>query len=84
MARIVGGTVRRYEKNWPDAVSAQGKAVDFTQLLPNAEQWKREIPLSSVKPKGSIANHAASRFTSITFPFVTNTISPTGIFVASK
>lgn len=43
VARIIGGSVRRYEKNWPDVVNADGRAVDATVLMAASERWKEAI-----------------------------------------
>lgn len=43
VAEIVGGSVRRYEKNWPDVVNAGGRAVDAGALLAIGERWKEAM-----------------------------------------
>lgn len=43
VASIVGGTVRRYEKNWPDVIGPDGRAVDVRELLRHADAWREAI-----------------------------------------
>jgi hypothetical protein len=43
IAKIVGGHVRRPEKNWPDVTSATGRQIDVAELLKNPELWKKAI-----------------------------------------
>lgn len=41
VADIVGGTVRHYDKSWPDVVDAIGRAVEAAPLLTTAsERWR--------------------------------------------
>lgn len=60
LAKIVGGTVRRYEKNWPDVVNSQGKAVDLTQLLSEADEWKKAMArfMTALKLHGELPSSA--------------------------
>lgn len=40
VADIVGGRVRYYDKNWPDVVDANGRAIDASVLLAAGDRWK--------------------------------------------
>ncbi len=43
VAKIVGGHIRRPEKNWPDVTGSSGRQLDIAELLKVAEQWKAAI-----------------------------------------
>jgi hypothetical protein len=55
VAAIVNGVVKRYEKNWPDVIGADGHGVDAYDLLKAAdrrEAWKAAISqfISETRP----------------------------------
>ena len=43
VASIVGGHVRRPEKNWPDVTGPNGRQVELSELLKTPEKWKAAI-----------------------------------------
>jgi hypothetical protein len=43
VASIVGGHVRRPEKNWPDVTGPNGRQVELSELLKKPEKWKAAI-----------------------------------------
>jgi len=43
VADIVGGQVRRPEKNWPDATGPNGRQIELADLLKAPERWKAAI-----------------------------------------
>jgi hypothetical protein len=43
VANMVGGAVRRYEKNWPEVVGRDGRYVEVATLLAVGPQWKDEM-----------------------------------------
>lgn len=43
IAKIIGGTVRRYEKSAPEVVDDAGRGTDVADLLGNGNDWKRAI-----------------------------------------
>ena len=43
MAQAIGGTVRRYERNWPGVVDANGRPADAAALLGVGHRWKEAI-----------------------------------------
>ena len=40
VAALIGGSVKRYEKNWPEVVGANGKTVDAVALLGASSGWR--------------------------------------------
>lgn len=43
VADVVGGHVRKPEKNYPDAVGPNGRQIDLADLLTTPEKWKAAI-----------------------------------------
>jgi hypothetical protein len=43
VADIVGGHVRRPEKNWPDVTGPNGRQVELAELLKAPERWTAAI-----------------------------------------
>jgi hypothetical protein len=43
VADIVGGHIRRPEKNWPDVTARNGRQVEVAELLKTPERWKAAI-----------------------------------------
>jgi hypothetical protein len=43
VADIVNGSIKQYEKNWPEVLGPDGHAVDATDLLAASGQWKAAI-----------------------------------------
>jgi hypothetical protein len=43
VANIVGGHIRRPEKNWPDVTGPNGRQVELSELLKTPEKWKAAI-----------------------------------------
>jgi hypothetical protein len=43
VASIVGGHVRRPEKNWPDVTGPNGRQVELAELLKSSDRWKAAI-----------------------------------------
>ena len=54
VASFVGGTVRRYEKNWPEVVGKDGRYVDVATLLAVGSQWKDRMVqlMTELRPEG--------------------------------
>ena len=39
VAALIGGSVKRYEKNWPEVVGANGRATDVASLFTASSGW---------------------------------------------
>ena len=55
VARIVGGHIRRPEKNWPDVTAPNNRQVEVAELLKTPEKWKAAIAqlIEDTKPTSS-------------------------------
>jgi hypothetical protein len=43
VAALIGGSVKRYEKNWPEVVGVNGRAVDVASLFAASSGWKSAV-----------------------------------------
>ena len=63
VASIVGGHVRRPEKNWPDVTGPNGRQVELSELLKTPEKWKAAIAqlIEDTKTPATIVDGAPIR-----------------------
>ena len=64
VAKIVGGHVRRPEKNWPDVTGPNGRQVELSELLKAPEKWKAAIAqlIEETKPTSPAQGQNAGNY----------------------